>query len=89
MDFYIHTIVDDNVKGVLELLDFVSHTAHCDGLLILGCDYTIALDYLPPRVLVLSKGCVLGINLANVCNLETLTFVLQDSNLAKIELLFV
>ena len=89
LDLDIHAVVDDNVKGVLKFLNFISHTANCDSFLILGCNDTIALNHLPPRVLVLGKGCVLGINLAHVCDLKALSFVLKDCDLAKIELLFV
>ena len=85
----IHSIVDYNVKCILESHNFICDTADCDGFLFLRLDHAIALDHFPYGVFQLCEGSVFSINLTDICNFEGLTLVYQYIDLTKVQLLLV
>ena len=80
----IHTIVDNDMKRVLEPLDFISNATHSDGLLFLGLNDTIPLDDFPDGILIFGERGILGINLTNICNFECLALVIKHFHLTKV-----
>jgi hypothetical protein len=78
VDFEVHTIVNDDVQLVLELLNLISVATNIDNLLLVGLKDAMALDDLPDRLLVLGEGSELGVNLRLVGDADLLIVVLQN-----------
>jgi len=59
-DFKIHSIIDDDVKSVLELLDLIGVTNNLNLALITRLEYSLSLDDLPDAFFLLGEGRVLS-----------------------------
>ena len=75
LNLYVNAVIDDDVKGILELLNFISRAYDSDLLFFFSLDDAVALNYFPDRVLVLGKGGVLSVNLTDVCDRELLSLI--------------
>lgn len=84
VNLFVLTVVDDNVKGVLEFLNFISITDHLDHLGLVGFEDSMALDDLPDTLLQLCKGGVLGFDLRFILDADSLGVVSEDTDVSVV-----
>jgi len=78
----IDTIVNNDVKSICELLDFISIADDIHNLFFVWLQDTMALNDLPNAFLQFSEGSVFRINLTLVANTDFLHFILKDLNVS-------
>jgi hypothetical protein len=86
-NFKVLTIVDDDVKRVSELHDFVSIANYLNLSFFIRFQLTISLYDFPNSVLQLRESRVLSYDLRFVVNLECLWYIFQNSDVSPIEFL--
>jgi len=69
-DFKVNSIVDDDVEGVLEFLDFISVAHYVNHFVFVWLEDTVSLHDLPDAFFVLCKGSVLCVNLRLITNFD-------------------
>jgi hypothetical protein len=63
------------VKGILELLNFISCAYDSNLLILFSLDDAVTLNYFPDGVLVLSEGGILSVDLTHVSDRELLSLI--------------
>lgn len=75
VNFEVNTIINDDVKLVLEFLNFISVTADIDYFLFIGFEDTVSLDYFPDRFFIFGEGGVLSIDLRLILDSDLLVLI--------------
>jgi hypothetical protein len=66
--FFVTAIAYDNVKSVVELLNFIGDTEDINGLCLARLEHVVTLDDFPDRFLLFGERGVLGLDFGCVCD---------------------
>ena len=85
----VHSIVDDDMQGICESLNFISSADYFDKFIFFRLEYAMPLYNLPNTFFVLGKSRIFCINLGLVLDSDLLDVVSQNFNCAIIELILI
>jgi hypothetical protein len=88
-NFKIHTVVDDDVKRIGELLNLVSVTDNLNLTFITRLENSVSLDDLPDTFFLLGESCIFGWDLGVVSDFECFSDILENVNILIIKNLLI